>query len=65
MNIAVFGNEIDNIMLFADSHRYRKVVDSFWREENVNGPLGEHGVCINVIDFDNVKLTSLKNDSRK
>ena len=56
MDEAVLGHQVDNLVLLRDLHRDREVVGGFLREIDVDGSLGEDGITLLVVDFNNVEL---------
>lgn len=56
VNKAVLGDEVDNIILLADLHRYREVVAGFGREKDVYGLLSKGRITLLEINLDDVQL---------
>jgi hypothetical protein len=56
MDETVFGDHIDDAVLFGDLHGYREIVDSLGWEKYFGSLLGEYWVRGIVINFNYMKL---------
>ena len=51
---AVLGNQENDVVLFGDLHGDWEIIDSFWREKDVDGTFLEDLLAVLVVNLDNV-----------